>query len=299
MFPSITRAFNKPYVLVVDPAIQLYRAVLFGTFVFLFLSFFKPFELAALPSGLLPLTLIYGVITMGSMVFLNVFLFKQFPKTFKEETWTVGREIGWTLINILVISVGVALYSHLRGIVSLSPGQFILFVGYVFAVGIFPITVGILWREAYLNHRHNLETASINVGLINAGAVRPSLNNAIETNHEKVLLPSDNQDDSLLLTLHHLLYIRSQDNYVEVHFMEGETIKRKVLRASLKTIEQTLHSWPWCMRCHKSFIVNLRQVNRLSGNAQGFRIHFYDLDISVPVSRQFNDQIHQMLPVHP
>ena len=71
---------------------------------------------------------------MGSMVFLNVFLFKQFPKTFKEETWTVGREIGWTLINILVISVGVALYSHLRGIVSLSPGQFILFVGYVFAM---------------------------------------------------------------------------------------------------------------------------------------------------------------------
>ncbi len=299
MSTRLIRAFHKPYVLIVDPAIQLARAVMFGMFVFFFLYIFKPFELDALPSGLLPLTFAYGVITMGSMFFLNVIQFKLFPATFKEETWTVSREIGWTIINILVISIGLAFYSNQKGIVSLTPFQFILFVGYVLAVGIFPITLGILWREAYLNRRHNLETASINLGLMKAGQGLPSLNGSVEANGNKVLLPSGNQDDSLHIDIHQLLFIRSQDNYVEVHFMDGGGVKRKVLRASLKTQEQALQSWPWCIRCHKSFIVNLRHVNRLTGNAQGFRIHFSGLDISVPVSRQFNGKIHQMLTAHP
>jgi DNA-binding LytR/AlgR family response regulator len=42
---------------------------------------------------------------------------------------------------------------------------------------------------------------------------------------------------------------------------------------------------PKLFRCHRSFIVNLAQVKSVSGNAQGYRLHFSDPSITIPVSR--------------
>jgi DNA-binding LytR/AlgR family response regulator len=42
-------------------------------------------------------------------------------------------------------------------------------------------------------------------------------------------------------------------------------------------------------RCHKSYVINLDQVNHISGNAQGYKFHLKSAEDLIPVSRSNNE----------
>ncbi len=49
------------------------------------------------------------------------------------------------------------------------------------------------------------------------------------------------------------------------------------------------------IRCHKSYIVNLNKVNRISGNAKGYKLQIDELDFLIPVSRSLGiDDLNQL-----
>ena len=93
-----------------------------------------------------------------------------------------------------------------------------------------------------------------------------------------------------------ILFIEAQENYVSIHYLEGEKVKEYSLRQSMRGIEE-LMSRHGIIRCQRSYFVNPRHVKVLRRDKEGFIQA--ELDITnarpVPVSPKYYEQLSKML----
>ncbi|MCB0376761.1 MAG: LytTR family transcriptional regulator, partial [Sinomicrobium sp.] len=87
-----------------------------------------------------------------------------------------------------------------------------------------------------------------------------------------------------------LLFVAAADNYIELHITENEKVRRELIRNTLSAVESVLEPAGF-LRCHRSYLVNPDLVVRVSGNAQGYRLHFAETELSVPVARGRNADV--------
>lgn len=98
-----------------------------------------------------------------------------------------------------------------------------------------------------------------------------------------------------------LLCLQASDNYVTVFALSADTsdiVESAMLRMTLKYAEEVINSHSQVVRCHKSYIVNLKHVKDISGNAQGYKLHIPALDFAVPVSRSYQERISHAFQEH-
>jgi hypothetical protein len=100
---------------------------------------------------------------------------------------------------------------------------------------------------------------------------------------------SENGKDALIVTSADVLYLESEDNYVNIAYLEGDAPKSHLVRSSLKRLEDQVED-PRLLRCHRSFIVNLGRVRSCRGNRHGLRLKLAGMDGVVPVSRKYVDR---------
>lgn len=119
-----------------------------------------------------------------------------------------------------------------------------------------------------------------------------------ETIHEEQLIRFTESTGKLKLVIASdvLLYIEAQENYVKVHYLEGDNVKEYSLRQSMRGIEE-LMSRHGIVRCQRSFFVNPRHVTVLRKDKEG--IIQAELDVkgskTVPVSPKYYDQLSNLL----
>ena len=93
-----------------------------------------------------------------------------------------------------------------------------------------------------------------------------------------------------------ILYIEAQENYISVHYMEGEHHKEYSLRQTMRGIED-LMAKHGIVRCQRSYFVNPRHVTVLRKDKEG--IIQAELDVqkapSVPVSPKYYEQLNKLL----
>lgn len=268
----------------VEPSIQkrLYTCIVFGVFVFLFLFVFRPFGLNELPTGILPIALGYGFTCFVVMVVLNIAIPRLTPHFFNEENWTLGKELFWISVNIFCIGIANAVYTSFALGWHLSIQQIAVFEGFTLAIGCIPTSVMVWMKHNQLRIKYQEQAQE--------------LNNELHTeNHAEttglVTLTSENRNEDIALSVNNLIVIRSAENYVEVIYMVDAATKKQLLRNTLKNISQQLEAYPSLLRCHKSYLVNLDKVIKISGNAQGYKLHLESIDEPVPVSRNLNEEI--------
>jgi DNA-binding LytR/AlgR family response regulator len=117
----------------------------------------------------------------------------------------------------------------------------------------------------------------------------------IQLKEELLSLISENDKDKLALKPEELLFIESADNYSNVVFYRNNKIHKQLLRGSLKRLESQI-SFPYIVRCHRSYIVNLKLIHHIKGNAQGYRIEFKNnLSDTIPVSRNYSKALFERL----
>ncbi len=92
----------------------------------------------------------------------------------------------------------------------------------------------------------------------------------------------------LTIKAENLLYLESSENYVEIRYLKERKIAVYLLRSSLKRLEDTLAEYN-LVRCHRSFIVNLKKVHHLSKAGGGSYKMYLDSpeEISIPVSKTY------------
>jgi LytTr DNA-binding domain len=259
--------FNKPYKEAETSREKLVTILVFGLFIFLFLFLFAPFGMAQLkPAWQFFVSLGFGLVTT---FILFIFKFLLQPVIVKGN-WTFGKSILWGLL--IASSIGIANYFY----VSIIFPQIFIFKYFFFSiwtailVGIIPVTIGYI-----LSFNRIYKTA------LKEAAIRPE-----EVLWEsEVIIKAGNPKNEFKFNPKSIVYLCSNDNYVTIVTIKGETLTRTHLRGTLKAAESELRKNTSFFRCHKCFIVNAEYVDHVKGNIQNMKIKLKPPGPEIPVSR--------------
>ena len=290
-FATVLHLLHQPYPLNESRANRIRRNLLFGLFVCLVLLIFRPFGVDALPYFQLH-ALGYGMVTSGSMFLLNGLLMASFPRFFTERSWTTGKEIMVTMLNIAFIGFANALYTTWAIGGGWSVNRLLYFELVTLCVGIFPIAGSFIANQMLLEKKYRAGAALLNANL--ADEAKSTQNIPVAS----LIIKGDNHDEFVEIAWQSLLLVQAAENYVDVVYESEGKIANKLLRKSMKQLEADLADLPTILRCHKSYLVNLQRVVRTSGNAQGYRLHLDAGSLEVPVSRGLNAALPALLHQH-
>jgi len=268
-----------------------------GLFIWLFFVLLEPLGFSLLPvAPRRALFLGYGLVTFLGITLNGLLLPRLAPPLFREEKWTLGRQILWMGWVTLTIGVGSYLLSGAVCSHYAIPGQWVRLQTIVldtFIIAVIPITVISLANSARLLKRNARVVQEANRRLERLPGMEPP---AKETEAPgQVEIVAANNRDSLRVALADLLYIQAEENYVRVH-ARGNKAAPPLLRTSLARVERQLRPvHPRLFRCHRAFIVNTAQIARVAGNAQGLKLALKDAPAIVPVSRRFVGEFRRVI----
>ena len=284
MFDRIKKNLLSPYPQPDYGRADFLTAVLIGAFVAFFLIFFQPFGLSQFEFEHKNLILIgFGLVTTICLILVDFLIAPIVQKTIQEEKFTVLHWVLWNLFIVFVIANGNFIY---RGILfQFSPDLYFSALGTTMAIGLFPIlTLGLLNRIRFL--KQNDESAK---------EIQSHLHEEEKPlSNSKIVLESENGKDQIEVDSSELLYIENLDNYVAIHLSRDGKEAQETLRNSMRELEQQLAGTSMA-RCHRSYIINTSLVQKVSGNAQGWRLSLDTASKEVPVSRKYIPGMKELL----
>jgi len=271
--------------------------------VFCVLFFLNPFGISLLPKQQqLELSLKFAGVTL-MITFLVIFVLpKSFPQLFDEKHWKVLHEIGFLLLLLLFIALGNAWLIMLYNKTGFSFKLFRVMSGYTVLIGFLPVTVSVLLKQQHLLKKYSAGAKQLDAIIHKHEIVEHSIESLTENDSPttvasfpKIELVGDGNSEKLELTAEDLLFMTASDNYVKITYLQGNFLKEPLFRTTLKKMETCLTEHPQFYRCHKTFLVNLDKVIHISGNTQGYKLHFAETEEILPVSRSLNKEIKQKL----
>ncbi len=295
MLRKIRGALGSPYPLEPSLLPLLLYGLGCGLFVFLFFTVFEPWGFSLLPAA--PRRALfagYGLVTFLAIFLNGLLLPRLLPRLFREESWTLGRQILW--MGWVTLTIGLGCYLLSRALCSHYgiPAHWVRLKTIVvdtFLIAIFPVTLINLANSALLLRRSARVVEEANRRLEGPGASPPKGSACAE----RLRITAENEKDSLDVILADLLCIQAEENYVRVH-VRGETSPPPLLRSSLTRIERQLRSChPPLFRCHRAWIVNTARIARVEGNAQGLKLTLKDAAGVIPVSRRYVHEFRRVI----
>lgn len=253
---------------------ELMTSLAFGLFIAFFLLFFEPFDLNILDYPNKELTnAFYGLITSGTMLIFLVILPKSFPSLFRERQWRVKHHILYFGLILLVIATLNGLYINYINNLQFNWANYGWILVRTYAIGAIPFSLLIL---VDYNRRLSffLKQAQELDGQPTLTDMHQPLTLCLEGKHTLELEP------------HTFLYIQADGNYLHLVRQEGEELRQELFRASLKEVMQQIDQ-DYIQRCHRSYIVNIKKITKVTGNAQGLKLQVQGTDHIVPVSRKY------------
>lgn len=250
--------------------------------VFAFLWLFQPFEIGFLPvRQKYYLMLGFGFITFMTLSFYLLFIPSLFPKKFSSAVWSIKKEILWNSWILFTILVGYFFYTRWLGVMKF---DFYTVIKLVLTATL-PISILII-----VNHNRMLRSHL---------KLADELNKKLKEHklyQERIIhFVSDYQKDSLALKVSALIFIRSANNYIEVFWKEGDTIKNQMVRCSITSAEETVKEYKFIFKCHRSFLVNINCIERFEGNSQGYKLFFENISFSIPVSKNSAAKLKELI----
>ncbi len=111
--------------------------------------------------------------------------------------------------------------------------------------------------------------------------------------HTEIINLMDNNGNlKLSVKLDNLYYIKAEDNYINVFYQRSGAIASYLLRCKMQTIADNCVDSSSLMRCHRSYIVNIKKVSVLHNEADGFVIDFEREGLeSIPVSKTYSAKV--------
>jgi len=96
--------------------------------------------------------------------------------------------------------------------------------------------------------------------------------------------------ETLEVNLRQLVFVEAQENYSRFVWLEGDEINEKILRVTLKKIEDQIADAD-IVRCHRSYIINTSFPYTLRGNSNGYRLTSKKFRDVIPISRSLGKEI--------
>lgn len=246
--------------------------------IFLFILFFQPFpiELGDFNNSLLTIAglgvIVFLILMMSRIVcFFNA----------KEKLVQNHNDITLSYLHgfLVIVLCSVAFAFYLRYVANI-PLNFYFIFKVILICFVPPLVLRLYYLYKHLSFQINmLENEKENLIIQLKTSRWNNLNKKIE-------FFADNNQDNLILLPKDIICLRSADNYVEIVYKEKELFKKKLIRNTLRNIEQMLKPWSVFVRCHRTCIVNTLLVQNLYKKNNNYLIKIRGYDEEIHVSRQ-------------
>jgi len=263
--------------------LRLYFNISLG--IFLFVLFFQPFEINFEFNTVLIFIAGLSAISLIFLLLLNITLPWLFKRGFNYNEWKFNPDLFVFSVFMALNSVAYAFYIRYVGGISMS--FFLVFK--IILLSLASIVVLQLYKEykllseqVHYLHEENSKLSSL------------TSENSEDENISETFF-SDNRSDKIELELNSIIFINSADNYVKIVYIENEKINQKLIRNTLKNIEEQLRKYPGFFRCHRTCIVNKKHVTKLSKSYKGYRLTIENYNEEIPVSRQYILQVKELI----
>lgn len=231
----------------------------------LFIFLYNPFEIAEQAGDLYINILLFslGVVFALSIIFMEWVIPWLFPRFFKN--WNIGKALFWyTLVFLFAGSINFLYKSYLGGFEDFT------FLEWVFVLA---RTLAISGTVAFFI-----------VGLYQL-LNRNKLARLVSGEHFTIKA-SDGKSYSL--NLNQILYLSSDDNYVDIHYLENNHRKKLIVRSSLKHLEaQLVNPISPIKRCHRKFLINTDRVIVKKATSRSMLLELSGQPDSIAVSSQY------------
>ena len=183
---------------------------------------------------------------------------------------------SWCIGEIVVASMFVSLYMALMGDGGV---PFFDIVGgslaVMFSVSIFPYSLIWLAVELYAKNTED------------APAAEDSTLIRFYDEYKKL---------RLVIASQAVIFIRSEDNYVQIHYLDQSRTRKFILRSSMRALEDTL-SRHGLVRCHRSWFINPDYIKIVHRDGSGqivaeLNVEGYE---SIPISRKYHDEVSRLV----
>lgn len=275
---KIVEILRNPHPLNLDKKKQIKQISVAGLIVFSFFLVFQPFGLKIEPFDvILKSAIYYGIATIAIGLLNNLLIPFLFRGYFNENNWTFGRNIlfgiwYWFVVTITMIVVSKIIFPETLISFSSSLKMFL----YAFLFGQFIIIIISYINQNMLNKKH--ESIS--------NEIQDKLSKDFSDNEITKVTFSIPFDFDKNIVASSIYFIESIGNYLKVYWENEENkVKNIVVRKTLSDIENELSELNFIFKSHRSYIINIKKIERISGDSQGLKLKIKNIEQIIPVSR--------------
>lgn len=230
-------------------------ALLGGMQVFITI-FLEPFGTAEFDAPYRNLRL-SGYILCFIIPFFLFFSGERFIYKFQNKKWYLYQEIiSKTLLCLIIITA--CYFYNITVINSISPSfsrwlNFTLMFAWPYLLVLIPLVI-VLYKGLLKNKK---------------------------STDKPVAIVGENKGDRLDISEQDFIYAESYKNYVTIFYLEQDQLREKVIRSSLKAVDDQITS---SMRIHRSYLINPLYLKEVKGNKRRQFAILHHTDTPLPVS---------------
>jgi len=211
-----------------------------------------------------------------------IFLFTQFPlrKIFRIQHFKIKNYLLWLLLEIILISL---VYIFIYG----NPiGNFFNDLIYSLKYTLLGICLPYSFAILFIYHKNQR---------VEIHDLKNKISKPLPTGEHLISFNDEGGKIKFSIRLMDILVLESADNYVMVFYLSEENMKRKLLRNTLKNLENKLTEFP-IVRCHRSFMVNIQNVVSVQKEGKKFQLKIKEMKKNIPVSQKYSPLFIELLP---
>jgi hypothetical protein len=217
-----------------------------------------------------------GFVSAGSLFGNTLILPGILPSLFDPFKWTIRKEMIW---NIWLFSNLFIIFSVLAWL--LRRAEFTDLP--VFRTGALALLPLVLFNM--INYNHSLKDKVVSV--FDSGRHWFKEEKQEPSNLPEMKLIAENGKYFFTYMIDKVLLIHSSGNYIEIFWTENKIKRKKLFRQTFAFVEDYLGESADFKKCHRCWLVNMKKVEKLSGNSKGYYLEMEGLDFKVPVSRNY------------
>ncbi|MBN1788885.1 MAG: LytTR family transcriptional regulator [Bacteroidales bacterium] len=242
--------------------------------IFLFMLFFQPFPIRFTE---LNNVLVFNA-GFGAIVFILLYIIQLLSKTFRLPDMEVMSYFNGFVLFV-VSSVAFTFYLMYVGRTAIN------FYSVSKIILICIALPAILWIYRIRNELKQ-ENDSLNRENV---LLQSRLRDRNETPAQNIVefYSADSASELLRLSISDILLIKSADNYVEIYYIDHDNIRKRLVRNTLKNIEQMLRPYDQFIRCHRTFIIHVGHIERIHLKINSSYVVLKKMDERIPVSRPY------------
>lgn len=247
--------------------------------IFLFILFFQPFstEKFQFENKLLFLAG-FGIIVL-IFLFISQAIFQHtLSKKDEENNSSTVYVPLYYLFQIVATSLAFVFYIGFVGQISVTIS---IVVRVVFICLSLPVTIHL--KIAIDTYQKRLKKL-----LFNTRSMQDKLKQFSESYSNKhIEIISESESDNFRIQVSEIVFVKSADNYVEIGYHDAGTVKKRMLRNTLRNVEQQLSEFNNFIRTHRSSLVNIQYIEKLNKNFNSYWLSIDKTKETIPVSRQY------------